>query len=56
MDRVVRVSFILLTTRFTLIFAGLIADRTPQPRAHPLEFGGKGANMLSTSLPRTILL
>ncbi len=66
MDRVVGVSCILLTTGFTLIFARLIADRIatppdesvfpPQPRAHPLEFEGKGANMPSTSLLWAILL
>ena len=71
MDRVipvVGVNFILLTTGFTLIFARLIArDRIavtrdasvfpPQPRAYPLDFGGRGANMpLSTSLLRAILL
>jgi len=72
MDRVipvVGVNFILLTTGFTLSFARLIArDRIavtrdasvfpPQPRAHPLDFGGRGANMplFSTSLHRAILL
>jgi hypothetical protein len=72
MDRVTRVvgvSFILLTTGFTLILARLFARGRiavlpddsiflPQPRAHPSVFRGKGANMPSfaTSLLRTILL
>ena len=72
MDRVipvVGVNFILLTTGFTLIFARLIARGRiavppddsvfpQQPREHPSEFGGKGANMplFSTSLLRAILL
>jgi hypothetical protein len=72
MDRVTAVggvNFILLTTGFTLVFARLMArDRIavpsdasgfpPQPRAYPLDFGGRGTNMplFSTSLLRAILL